>query len=144
MKNLRNNLNSLCINGSAKFIQSIAFKCILLFSVVLLLSSGCKKNKNEVNTDRDYGYAKLTVECTGQCHINYGTGTTLSEIDVDKSQAIYYIRYQRNYDLILNVTPIDIDQNVIINVYSREEKQIFRNSAVKKVGETWTTKVLIP
>jgi hypothetical protein len=144
MKNLGNNLNSLCINRSAKFIQSITFKCMLLFSVVLLLGTGCKKNKNVVNTDRDYGYAKLTVECAGKCHVSYGTGTTLSEIDVEKSQAVYYIRYQRNYDLIVNVTPIDVDQNVIINVYSREEKQIFRNTAVKKVGETWTTKVLIP
>ncbi|MBD1363082.1 hypothetical protein IDJ77_04595 [Mucilaginibacter sp. ZT4R22] len=143
MKNLRNNFNTLRINRSAKFIQSITFKSMLLFSVILLLSTGCKKDK-ATTTDRDYGYAKLTVECAGKCHISYGTGTTLSEIDVDKSQAVYYIRYQRNYDLILNVTPIDVDQNVIINVYSREEKQIFRNSAVKKVGETWTTKVLIP
>ena len=144
MKNLGNNSNSLCINRSAKVIQSITFKCMLLFSVVLLLGTGCKKNKNVVNTDRDYGYAKLTVECAGKCHVSYGTGTTLSEIDVEKSQAVYYIRYQRNYDLVVNVTPIDVDQNVIINVYSREEKQIFRNSAVKKVGETWTAKVLIP
>lgn len=144
MKNLRNNLNTLCLTGSAKFIRSMAFKSMLLFSVILLLNSGCKKNSNTTNADRDYGYAKLTVECAGQCHISYGTGTTLSEIDVDRSQAVYYIRYQRSYDLTLNVTPIDVDQNVNINVYSREEKQIYHNSAVKKVGETWTTKVLIP
>lgn len=132
------------MNRSAKFIQSITFKCMLVLSAVILLGTGCKKSTNAVNNDRDYGYAKLTIECAGKCHVSYGTGTTLSEIDVEKSQAIYYIRYQRNYDLTVNVTPTDVDQNVILNVYSREEKQIFRNSAVKKVGETWTTKVLIP
>jgi len=143
MKNIKNNLKTLRAKKWAKFIGSFTFKSIALFSVVLLLNSGCKKSENTV-ADRDYGYAKLTVECPGKCHVNYGTGSTFSDIDVENSQAIYYIRYQRNYELTLNVTPIDVDQNVVINVYSREEKQIFRNTALKKVNETWTTKVVIP
>ncbi len=143
MKNLKHNLSTHFKTRLSKFNKSFFFKSMALFSVTLLLISGCKKNQN-ANKDRDFGYAKLTVECAGRCNVSYGTGTSLSEIEVVKSQAVYYPRYQRNYDLIVNVTPIDIDQNVIVNVYSREEKQIFRNSAIRKVGETWTTKVFIP
>lgn len=125
-------------------IKSVAFKSFTLLALIVLVSAGCKKKANVVNADRDYGYAKLTIDCAGKCQVSYGTGTTLSNIEVDRAQAIYYIRYQRNYNLVVNVTPLDVDQNIILNVYSREEKQIFRNSAVKKVGELWSSTVLIP
>lgn len=119
-------------------------KFITLLLVISLIGVGCKKKENSTNPDRDFGYAKVTIDCAGKCQVSYGTADKLTSLEVDRQQAIYYIRYQRNYNLVVNVTPLDVDQNIILNVYSREEKQIFRNAAVRKVGEVWNTQVFIP
>jgi hypothetical protein len=109
---------------------------------IMIAATGCVKKS--LNQDRDYGYAKLTVECEKKCNVSFGTADKMTAYDVDASMAVYYIRYKSQYNLDLNVTPIDVDQKINLNVYSREEKQIFHNESVRTANEVWYSKILIP
>lgn len=109
---------------------------------IMIATTGCVKK--DLSQDRDYGYGKLTVECEKKCSVSFGTPDKMNIYDIDGSMAIYYIRYQAKYNLDINVTPIDEDQRVILNVYSREEKQIFHNEAIREANELWYSKIIIP
>jgi hypothetical protein len=120
-------------------------KVALLFSAIILLSeSGCKKVTSAAPTEDYYGYGKLIVECESKCHISFGVPDKMNVYDIEASAATYSFRYQTKYDLDITITPTDKDQKVTMSVYSREEKQIFRNSAVRKVNEPWVSKILVP
>jgi hypothetical protein len=64
--------------------------------------------------------------------------------DIEANTATYSFRYQTKYNLDITITPTDKDQTVTMAVYSREEKQIFRNSAVRKLNEPWVSHILVP
>ncbi|GGH18096.1 hypothetical protein GCM10007352_28600 [Mucilaginibacter phyllosphaerae] len=113
----------------------------MLVCIIILTAVGCKKADNE---DRNYGYAKIIVKCEKKCNVLYGTPEKMNAFDVEASTATYYQRYQRNYNLDINITPVDADQSIDLSVYSREEKQIFHNSVVRKSNVLWNSKILIP
>jgi hypothetical protein len=113
----------------------------LFIVVTLIVTSGCRKVKDE---ESYYGYGKLTVECEGKCHISFGTADRMNIYDVDSNTGIYFIRYQTKYNLAISITPTDRDQNITMNVYSREQKQIFHNAAKRKLNEVWESQIVIP
>lgn len=138
------NLNYLKLSAAKTgLLTSISSQCLIVLIAVFMFSS-CKKDASSTNGDRDYGYAKIVIKCEKKCHVSYGTPDKMNEYDVEASTATYYQRYQRNYDLDINITPVDADQNIDLGVYSREEKQIFHNSILREANVTWNTKVVIP
>ncbi|MBE9585864.1 hypothetical protein IM792_15515 [Mucilaginibacter sp. JRF] len=137
-KNAR--LSSSIGNGKVWMMKSVTFLVL-----IALMFVGCKKDKSDEDSrDTDYGYAKLTVTVEKKAHVAYGGGDKYAEFDINQGTATYYIRYKRNYPLDLQVTPLESDQRVNINVYSREEKQIFNLNEIKQAGVLWTAKVTIP
>lgn len=122
--------------------KGVAFKCLALLTVIFMLNTGCKKGS--VNADKDYGNGRLTVQCSGLCNVSYTVADVEKNVTVDKAVGTYSIKYQRNYALKINVTPADVDQSIVVNVYSRENKQIYHNEANKKLNEVWSAQVLIP
>lgn len=125
-----------------------AFKRTQLLAVLfasIILATGCKKTKLPVEEEEEYyGYGKLTVECENKCHVSFGTPGKMNEYDVESNKAIYYFRYQTKYNIDIYVTPVDVKQTMEINVFSREEKQIFNNSTRRDVDDTWYSKILVP
>jgi hypothetical protein len=142
MKSVKKELSSLNLVPSLKSrCKTLSFRKGIIILTILIAAVGCKK---DVTQDRNYGYAKLTVECEKKCNVSFGTVDNMTAYDVDASMAVYYIRYQTQYNLDLNVTPVDVDQKITLNVYSREEKQIFHNESVRTANELWYSKILIP
>ena len=117
---------------------------VILSMLILVFASGCKKMKDEAPTESYYGYGKLIVDCESKCHISFGTADKMNVYDIDSNKATYYFRYQTKYNLDITITPTDKDQRVGMSVYSREEKQIFENSALRKVNVAWESKILVP
>jgi hypothetical protein len=142
MKSVKKELSSLNLVPSLKSrCKTLSFRKGIIILTMLIAAVGCKKN---VTQDRNYGYAKLTVECEKKCNVSFGTPDKMNAYEVEASMAVYYIRYQTQYNLDLNVTPVDVDQKIALNVYSREEKQIFHNESVRTANELWYSKILIP
>src|SRR5882757_4282572 len=121
MKTIKKELSAFNLVPSLKErCQPLTFRKGMVMLTIMIAATGCaKKNQNQ---DRDYGYGKLTVECEKKCNVSFGTPEKMNVYDVEASMAIYYIRYQTNYNLDINVTPTNEDQNITLNVYSREEK----------------------
>jgi hypothetical protein len=118
---------------------------LILSAIILLSESGCKKTVNSVEpVESTYGYGKLVVTCESKCHISFGVPDKMNVFDIDANTAIYYFRYQTKYNLDIFITPTDKDQTINMDVYSREEKQIFHNAAIKKLNEVWESKILVP
>lgn len=128
---------SLVLNGAKKI-------GLILSAIILLSGTGCKKVQEVTPTESYYGYGKIIVTCESKCHVTFGTGDKLNDYDIDASTATYTFRYQTKYSLDITITPTDKDQRVEMSVYSREEKQIFRNSAVRKVNVPWNSIILVP
>ncbi|TWR30911.1 hypothetical protein FPZ43_00055 [Mucilaginibacter pallidiroseus] len=114
-------------------------KVLLLFTLSLMVFS-CKKFDG---TDRDYGYAKLTVKCSN-CSVSYTTAGQLNSFTVNESTAINYIRYKANYNLDINIQSLDAKQPITLGVYSRSGKQVFLNTSVRAQDEVWNSKIVIP
>ena len=114
---------------------------IVLISVVLLSATGCKKKP--LNEDKEYGEGRLTVECEKKCHVSYGTADKLTEADLEATTGSYTFQYKRDYSLIIKVTPL-VEQQINLNVYSRESKQIFHNTATKQANQLWASTILVP
>jgi hypothetical protein len=129
------------VGANKNLLKLSTMKKMLLLCVVVLAGTGCKKLANE---DRDYGYAKIIVKCEKKCNVMYGMPDKVNSFEVEASTATYYQRYQRNYSLEINITPVDADQNIDLSVYSREEKQIFHNSVVRLANVLWNSKIVIP
>jgi hypothetical protein len=110
---------------------------------IFALSSLSSCRKNSVSAESYYGYGKLTVACEKKCHVTFGVPDKMNDFDVDSTMAIYYFRYQSKYDLDIKITPA-VDQNITLNVYSREEKQIFRNTVKGKANVVWESLILVP
>jgi hypothetical protein len=125
-----------------KAVKKFLFGNIVLIIIVLLSVTGCKKQA--VNTDPGYGEGKVSILCEKQCHVSYGTADKLTEVDVDSTKSSYYFKYARNYNLVIKITPLNVDQTVNLNVFSRENKQIFGNTASRKANEVWTSTILVP
>jgi hypothetical protein len=126
--------------------SSIPKHYFLLAVAILTLSSlsGCKKNSPaQVDDVSFYGYGKLTVDCEKKCHVTFGDIDKINDFDVDGTMATYVFRYQSKYNLDIKITP-EVDQNVTLNVYSREQYQIFHNTAKRTAGEIWESKILVP
>jgi hypothetical protein len=126
----------------AKAVKKFLFVNIVLIAIVLLSVTGCKKSP--VNTDKQFGEGKLSVECEKKCHVSYGTADKLTEADIEASVGTYYFTYERNYNLVIKVMPVNEDQRINLNVFSRENKQIFGNEASRKANELWTSTVIVP
>ncbi|AYL95247.1 hypothetical protein [Mucilaginibacter celer] len=123
----------------------IGITAAVLMLFTLITASGCRKLQTvQKDSESNYGYGKLTVQCESKCHISFGTADRMNVYDVDANTGVYYIRYQTKYQLDISITPTDVDQNIIMNVYSREEKQIFHNAAKRKLNDVWESKILIP
>ncbi|MEN0055486.1 MAG: hypothetical protein AAGC65_17550 [Mucilaginibacter sp.] len=127
---------------------SLTHKRYFLIAIAILtLSSlaGCKKNKaaSEVDDVSFYGYGKLTVDCEKKCHVTFGDIDKVNDFDVDGTMATYVFRYQSKYNLDIKITP-ETDQNITMNVYSREQYQIFHNTAKRTAGQVWESKILVP
>lgn len=145
MKKYYKKTNLLFIKPALTLMLSNTFRSFTLLAIIALIGFGCKKNSTAI--DRDYGYAKLTIACQNKCQVSYGSADSLTlnnNIEVDKSMAVYYIRYKANYNLNINVTPIDVDQNVEVYAYSRQGKEIFKSVKIQKVGELMSANVIIP
>ena len=121
--------------------KATAFKCIVLLCIVLCCNTACRK---DTNADREFGVAKLTVDCEGKCHVTYTVADVVNNADIEKSQASYSIKYKRNYALKVNVTPTDVEQKIVVNVYSREAKQIYHNETNRKVNDVWSAQIIVP
>jgi hypothetical protein len=115
---------------------------LLLISVLFLSSLGCKKLAGDEGSY--YGYGKLAVTCTGNCNVTFGTGDKMSNYTVSATKAVYTFRYQTKYQLGITITPTDKDQSLKMEVYSREEIQIFHNTVDKKVNDPWVAQILVP
>jgi hypothetical protein len=142
MESVKKELSGLNLASSLKRrCKALSFGKGIVMLTIMITAAGCKK---DVTQDRNYGYAKLTVQCEKTCNVSFGTADTMTSYTVDASMAVYYIRYQSQYNLDLNVTPVDVDQKIALNVYSREEKQIFHNESVRTANVLWNSKILIP
>ena len=118
--------------------QCLKISTLLLISFSVL---GCKKFSD--NSERNYGYAKITVECK-KCNVSFSNAGLETNYEVDQSTAINYIRYKQNFNLDINITPLDATQNVTLSVYSRNGKQVFRNTMNRNANELWNSKIIIP
>lgn len=133
------------VNASHSKSTPIRIAAVMLTLFTLITASGCRKLQSvETDSESNYGYGKLTVQCESKCHISFGTPDKMNIYDVDSNTGVYYIRYQTKYQLDISITPTDVDQNIIMNIYSREEKQIFHNAAKRKLNDVWESKILIP
>ena len=119
-------------------VQSIKIFTLLLVSASML---GCKKYSD--NSERNYGYAKITVECN-KCNVAFSNSGQETNFEVDNSIGINYIRYKQNYTLDINITPLDAAQDVTLSVYGRNGKQVFRNTSSRIANELWNSKIVIP
>jgi hypothetical protein len=145
IKNMRNkDLKIRVISDTldAKAVKKFLFGNIVLIIIVLLSVTGCKKQS--VSSDTEFGEGKVSVECEKQCHVSYGTADKLTEVDIDSTKATYSFQYVRSYSLVVKITPLSVDQKVNLNVFSRENKQIFGNIATRKANELWTSTILVP
>lgn len=115
--------------------------CAIFLSSSIFLFTGCKKSS--VDDVSYYGYGKLTVDCEKKCHVTFGADDKLNDFDVEGTMATYVFRYQSKYDLDIKVTPVE-DQNITLNVYSREQRQIFHNTAKRTGAEVWRSIILVP
>ncbi|MBL4678624.1 MAG: hypothetical protein JKY70_20875 [Mucilaginibacter sp.] len=139
------NLNYLKRNATSKYNRFSVIKraglALLLLSTII---TGCKKDSTPANGDRDYGYAKIVVKCEKKCNVSYvNPDNKNATFEVTANTAVYYPRYQRNYNLKITITPTE-RQNVELGVYSREEKQIFFNPSIREANVDWVTEVTIP
>lgn len=138
-------LNKTSIKLSAYACQLKKTPVLTILAIAPVLMAGCKKQTVvEDNPASYYGYGKLTVECEHKCHVSFGTPGKMNEYDVEATKSVYYFRYQSKYDLDINITPIDTTQKMTLNVFSREEKQIFNNTVTKGVNDTWNSLILVP
>jgi hypothetical protein len=145
IKNMRNTdlkIRVISDTFDARTLKKFLLGNIVLMIIVLLSVTGCKKQS--VSTDKEFGDGSLSVQCEKKCHVSYGTADKLTETDIDSAIGTYNFKYQRNYNLVIKVMPLNEDQKIILNVFSRENKQIFTNSTVRKVNELWTSNVLVP
>ncbi|MFA6085694.1 hypothetical protein [Mucilaginibacter sp.] len=143
MRNLHLKFGEIISNTfNFKTAKKFLFGNIVLIIIVLLSATGCKKNA--VNPDKEFGEGRLTVECEKKCHISYGTAGNLTEVDIEATTGTYNFKYQRDYNLNLKVTPLVEPQKITINVYSRESKQIYHNSATKQANQIWVSTILVP
>lgn len=142
MRNANLKIRVILDTFDTKVVKKFLFGNIVLIIIVLLSVSGCKKQT--VSTDKLYGDGKLSVQCEKKCHVSYGTADKLTETDIDSAIGTYDFQYQRNYNLVIKVMPLNEDQKISLNVFSRENKQIFSNSATRKVNELWTSTVVVP
>lgn len=129
-------------NGGLKATLWYGRLTVLAAAILVVSAWGCKKDAD--NLDRDYGYAKITIACKNKCHISFPVADGQTEYDAENETSISYVRYRRNFNLNINITPVDKDQEVTFNVYSREERQIFHNVSIRKVNEVWNSKIMIP
>jgi hypothetical protein len=142
--NLKKSLSAAKVAGNERRspMFSIAKVAGVFMAITLFIAPGCRKL--DKNDESYYGYGKLTVQCESKCHISFGTPDKMNVYDVDSNTGIYYFRYQTKYNMDIFITPTDRDQNIIMNVYSREQKQIFHNAANRKVNVVWESKILVP
>src|SRR4051812_37722848 len=72
------------VKKSYKTFRGIAFLTVLCF-----LGLGCKKDppNTDTNKDREYGYAKVVVDCAKKCHVSFGEPGKLNEFDVQADTA---------------------------------------------------------
>jgi hypothetical protein len=134
---------------SVGFLKPAAFSgkklCLILLSFALLSSVGCKKISNSTQEPGSYyGYGKLVVNCAGKCNVSFGEIGKMNVYTVEATTATYSFRYQTKYQLGISITPVDKDQNITMDVYSREEKQIFHNTVNQKVNVAWESQILVP
>ncbi|RVU02456.1 hypothetical protein EOD41_00515 [Mucilaginibacter limnophilus] len=130
-------------NGHLRIFKKGMLPALLFLTIIFV--GGCKKTKLPVEKEESYyGYGKLTVECEKKCHVSFGVPGKMNEYDVESNKAIYFFRYQTKYNIDIYVTPLDAKQTMEINVFSREEKQIFNNSVRRDVNDTWYSKILVP
>lgn len=142
---MKQNQNTLTTSGrggifSNSFMGKNTFFAIII-GLSIFLSAGCKKGK--VDDVSYYGYGKLTVDCEKKCHVTFGSGDKLTDFDVDATIATYTFRYQSKYQLDIKITPLE-QQNITLNVYSREQRQIFHNTAKRPGAEVWQSLILVP
>ncbi|MEO3407296.1 hypothetical protein AAFN85_25485 [Mucilaginibacter sp. CAU 1740] len=116
--------------------------CLILISVLFLSSLGCKKPAADEGSY--YGYGRLAVTCAGECNVSFGSVGKMNNYTVTSTTAVYTFRYQTKYELGITITPVDKDQSLRMEVYSREEMQIFKNSVDRKVNEPWVAQILVP
>jgi hypothetical protein len=115
---------------------------ILLIPVLFFLNLGCKKLPPDEGSY--YGYGKLAVSCGGVCNVSFGTVGKMNNYTVSSTTAVYTFRYQTKYQLEITITPADKDQSLKMEVYSREEIQIFHNTVNQKVNVPWVSEILVP
>ncbi|NCD67960.1 hypothetical protein [Mucilaginibacter agri] len=139
-------LTQASVKFSAYAYQLKKMRVLAILAIAPVLMAGCKKTQatSEEDPASYYGYGKLTVDCESKCHVSFGTPGKMNEFDVQATKATYYFRYQTKYDIDINITPLDVTQTMTLNVFSREEKQIFNNTVRKNVGEVWNSTILVP
>lgn len=115
-------------------------KRAILFAALSLTAFSCKKFDG---TDRDFGYAKITVKCE-KCSVSYISGEQPTSFTVEGSTAINYIRYKRNYNLDINVQSLGTAQAVTLGVYSRSGKEVLFSNTAQAENETKNSKIIIP
>lgn len=120
--------------------------CLFLAAVLFFLNSGCKKVSADDSQDKGsyYGYGKLVVACGGECNVSFGEVGKMNVYTISSTTATYSFRYQTKYQLGISITPTDKDQSIKMDVYSREEKQIFHNTVNQKVNVPWESQILVP
>ena len=116
--------------------------CLILISVLFFSNLGCKKLPADEGSY--YGYGKLAVTCGGECNVSFGTADKMNNYTVSSTTAVYTFRYQTKYQLGITITPTDKDQSLKMEVYSREEIQIFHNTVNQKVNDPWVSQILVP
>ncbi|TWR28867.1 hypothetical protein FPZ43_11390 [Mucilaginibacter pallidiroseus] len=115
-------------------------KRAILFASLSLTALSCKKFDG---TDRDFGYAKITVKCE-KCSVSYISAEQPTSFTVEGSTAINYIRYKRNYNLDINVQSLGVKQAVTLGVYSRSGKEVYFSNASQAENEIKNAKIIIP
>ena len=136
--------------GSANALNVTTFikrvGCLFLAAVSFFANSGCRKLSDEdiQNKGSYYGYGKLVVTCGGECNVSFGEVGKMNVYTISSTTATYSFRYQTKYQLGISITPTDKDQSIKMDVYSREEKQIFHNTVNQKVNVPWQSQILVP
>lgn len=115
-------------------------KKVLVLAILCFTTFSCKKSDL---SERDYGYAKVTVKCD-KCSVSYTSSGQLNSFTVEGSSAVNYIRYRADFSLDINIQSLNANQPLSLSVYSRSGKQVLLNTTVKNVNEVWNSKVLIP
>ena len=143
MRSTKNELSGMKLNPLLKKkYRLLPFGKGVVMLTIIMAATGCVKK--DLGQERDYGYSKVMVECEKKCSVSFGTPDKMNSYDIDSNTSVYYIRYQSRYHLDINITPIDEDQKVMLSVYSRQEKQVFHDEAVRKANELWYSSIIIP